>query len=110
MYRHHPPQAPDRWIDLRGKLGTGADLCVLPEHAVAALQLAPARTIQARGYDGMRMSRVTYLVHLQVAGFHFEGVEAVSSMREDILVGRNVLNHFVITLNSKELTFDLEDP
>lgn len=42
------PNTPDQWTDLRGKLDTGADLCVIPRHVVAEFQLTPVRPIQAR--------------------------------------------------------------
>jgi hypothetical protein len=30
--------------------------------------------------------------------------------RNDVLLGRNVLNRFVITLDGKALTFEMKDP
>jgi hypothetical protein len=37
-------------------------------------------------------------------------VEIAASPRQDVLLGRDVLNHFILTLNGKDLTFELRDP
>lgn len=63
-----------------------------------------------RGYDGTYSRRQVYYVRLTVAGFDLPSVRCIAADRTDVLLGRNVLNHFTITIDGKNLTFALEDP
>jgi len=92
------------------KLDTGAALTILPEKVVDALVLSPKSEAIIYGYDGIAAIRPLYYVNLKVAGHSLSSVRVSSSKRSDVLLGRDVLNHFVLTLNGKDLTFQLEDP
>jgi hypothetical protein len=52
----------------------------------------------------------TYLVIIEVEGYRLEGIEVIASPIKDHLLGRNVLNHFTITLKGKDLSFEIADP
>lgn len=95
---------------LRGKLDTGADVTVIPERLVAQLGMTPNGHIWLRGYDGTYSRRAVYYVRLAVEGFELPSVRCVAADRANILLGRNVLNRFVITLDGQKLTFDLQKP
>ncbi len=92
------------------KLDTGAALTILPQALVDALVLSPKGEATIYGYNGMAAIRPLYYVNLQVAGYSLSSVRVSSSKRSDILLGRDVLNHFILTLNGKDLTFELQDP
>lgn len=95
---------------VRAKLDTGAAGTVLPDVVVAALGLRPEGEALCYGYDRVPVWRPTYYVAIELAGYRIPIVEVVASPREDALLGRDVLNHFVITFNGKALTFELQDP
>jgi hypothetical protein len=80
---------------------------VLPERLIALLGLAPHREIWARSYDGSYSRRPVYFARLIFEGRTLPVVQCVAVNRETVLVGRNVLNHFVLTLNGPRLQFDL---
>jgi predicted aspartyl protease len=80
---------------LRGKLDTGADLTVIPEGLVAQLSISPKGRVWTRGYDGTYAQRALYYVRMVVEGFDVAAVRCVATNRTNVVVGRNVLNHFV---------------
>ncbi|MBI4641764.1 MAG: retroviral-like aspartic protease family protein [Candidatus Tectomicrobia bacterium] len=95
---------------LGGKLDSGADVTVIPERLMVLLGLTPKGRIWTRGYDGTYSRRPLYYVRLMVEGFDLLAVRCIAADRTDVLLGRNVLNRFIITLDGKNLTFELKDP
>ena len=85
-------------------------MSVLPQTAVADLALEPTGDILASGYDRRVALLPTYSVTFGIEDYTFQDIEITVSPRKDVLLGRDVLNYFILTLNGKDLTFDLKDP
>ena len=94
---------------LRGKMDTGADITVIPGKLVAPLGSRPKSRVWTRGYDGTYTQRPVYYVRLTVEGFVLPTVRCITTDRADVLLGRNVLNHYLIILDGKNLTFELKN-
>ena len=92
---------------LRGKLDSGADITVIPETWIAPLGLSPRASVWARSYDSAYSQRAVYYVRFSIEGHELSAVRCVAADRANVLVGRNVLNRFVITLDGKRLRFTL---
>ena len=92
---------------ISGKIDSGADLTVLPESLVAQLGLSANGRVWTRGFEGTYSHRLLYYVQMRVEGFNVPVVRCVASPRKDVLLGRNVLNRFVILLDGPNLTFSL---
>ena len=58
-------------------------------------------------FDGTFSQRPVYYVRITVEGYDLPVVRCIAADRLNVLVGRNVLNRFVITLDGRNLKFDL---
>ena len=92
---------------MRGKLDSGADITVIPEKFVAQPGLSANAFVWARSYDGSYSERAVYYVRCSIEGHELSAVRCLAADRADVLVGRNVLNRFLITLDGKRLRFTL---
>lgn len=95
---------------LSAKLDTGASMSVLPDEVVEQLRLPPRSEARFYAYDGSSSVRKTFLIELEMEEYHISPLEVTSSRRGDMLLGRDVLNQFIITFNGKDLTFEIIDP
>lgn len=106
IVRH--PRISDKFQPISAKLDTGADLSAIPQNVADNLELLAARTILAEAYDGTQTSVETYAIILEVAKARFRQLEVILIPEDYALLGRDVLNHFYISLNGPDLTFDLQ--
>jgi len=97
-------------VYLPGKVDTGAGITVIPERVVRDLVLPKAGEMLCQSYDGARIWHPVHYVDLDVAGYHLPYTKVVSTARTYVLLGRDVLNQFILTLDGKALVFDLRDP
>jgi hypothetical protein len=51
-----------------------------------------------------------YYVDVEIAGTLLRKIRAIGAVRYDVLVGRAALNKLRVTLNGKNLTFEVSDP
>lgn len=105
LVRH--PRQPDNCQQIRARLDTGADLSAIPQATAEALELLPARTILAEAYDGTQTRLRTFFIVLEVAQARFRRLEVILIPESYALLGRDVLNHFYVSLHGPDLTFDL---
>jgi predicted aspartyl protease len=86
-------------VAVEAKLDTGADLCAVPERHVAELDLPPVRTVRAAGFVGALHEAIVYRVDITLAGVELARVEALSTKRPYVILGRNVLQRLVLRVD-----------
>jgi len=91
----------------RGKLDYGADITVTPERVVSQLRLTSKGHCWVKGFEGSRARKPVFYVRLRVDAFDIVMVRCVAAERDDVLLGRNVLNRFVITLDGGILSYEM---
>lgn len=87
-------------ITLQVLIDTGSDTSMLP---IAVLRAVNARFIEKHRVIpvfGRAYAVDLYAVDIHLAGFHMPAVEVVALKGDDEpLIGRNVLNHLIVTLD-----------
>ncbi|GIL14954.1 MAG: hypothetical protein BroJett039_01270 [Chloroflexota bacterium] len=99
---------PEMTLTLPAQLDTGADLTLIPLAVADELQLPIESSIIVAGYDGAAVERRVCLVSLEIVDLLLAPVKVIVAPIDLIILGRDVLNHFNITLKGKELTFEMQ--
>ena len=97
-------------IEIEAKIDTGADITVLPQHAISELRLIPAGRVSVSSFNGREELKYTYFVNLHFNNFKFSMVEVIGAKRRNALLGRDVLNMLKTMLDGKTLSFEFLDP
>jgi predicted aspartyl protease len=96
-------------VESPAQIDTAADLTVIPSRLVEELQLDQLSEFPIVGVDGHMSVLPTFLVQLQIRELPPRVVEVLASSLEPyVLLGRDVLNHFRITLDGPNLVMDIE--
>ena len=103
-----PAHTATRQLD--GKIDSGADICAVPEGIIAELDLPPVRTVRAAGLAGVLAEATLFHVELEVAGHGFEHLEVLSTRRPYAIIGRNVLQRFVVKLDGPKAFLTMNAP
>jgi len=97
-------------VTLPGKLDSGADVCGVPDTLIAHLDITPVRASRAAGFAGDLREVIVYRIDIEVAGTSIQRVEALATRRPYVIVGRNVLKHFVLRLDGPKGELELRTP
>ena len=82
----------------------------MPVEILTALQIPKASSMSVESWDGSPTFVTTHIVTLGIADAHLDSIEVVAAQIPYAIPGRDVLNHFILTLNGKDLTFELQAP
>lgn len=96
-------------IDGKALIDSGAFKTVIPEDWVARLGLTPVRELETRGYKDEAQKHLAYFVKIAFKEHHFN-IEVLAVKRENILLGRDILNKLRLLLDGKSLNFEVTDP
>ncbi len=79
---------------------SGADGCLVPLTVLQDLNLRPIRRARMRGVSGIGQSVEVFLVALEIGPIIIKGIRVIGDGEgNELIIGRNVLNQFVVTLN-----------
>lgn len=100
-----PPRA-EPVVAAPALMDSGADLTVLPEELVRTLRLPQIGEVTVRGVEGVARRVPVYAAEVEVAGIR--RIVEVVGIRTNALLGRDVLNRMVITLNGPQQILRVE--
>ena len=93
------------------KVDTGADLTVIPDTLRDALNLKPCGRTLCRGALDQQAQQVpTYFIELSLDQNEFVQLEVLARPRDVLLLGRDVLNDFVLVADGPKEYFEIERP
>jgi predicted aspartyl protease len=88
-------------------LDTGAEVSVIPQQIVHELELSPYAEMVIEAFDGRRQRVNLYVVALEIAGTRLSLVRAIAYSTSYAILGRDVLNRFLTTLDGPHLSFEI---
>ncbi|MEW6679553.1 MAG: retropepsin-like aspartic protease [bacterium] len=96
-------------VVIEGIIESGAEMTVIPKWAIERLELSPVSMVEVRTWDG-RISKIPgYLINLSIGNLIIKNLEVVSFDQDIALLGRDVLNKFVITLDGKRGILEIKE-
>lgn len=104
-----PSFSPRSFLSYRAKVDSGAAMTVIPSSLIDQWKLKPFSVVFVRGYDGQTSTRLTYLIDLMIGNKKFAQLEVTLSLRTNVLLGRDVLNHLRIVLDGPRQTTEIYD-
>ena len=102
------PEEPQRRVQVDAQLDTAADISAIPARVVDEWNLEPVSEVTVTGYNAETETLPTYTVGLELPQAHIRRIEVISIPEPYVLLGRDVLNHFYISLNGPGLTFEMD--
>jgi hypothetical protein len=102
------PPAPVAKVILRAQseistvalLDSGADGTMIPHALLLRIGSEFARTFKMTGVTGRTERVELYFVEIQIGDLKIPGIKAVSTQfNNEVILGRDVLNHLIITLD-----------
>jgi predicted aspartyl protease len=91
-------QTPD--VTLSALVDSGADATMLPITALQSIGARYVETRQMRGIVGLAYPVDLYLVSIRIGVHPMPAVRVIAGVAEsEAIIGRDVLNHLVVTLN-----------
>lgn len=109
--RNYAPPAPIVNVTLHAQseistialLDSGADGTMIPYALLLRIGSKFARTYQMTGVTGRTERVELYFVDVAIGNLKISGIKAVASQfSNEVILGRDVLNHLIVTLNGIE--------
>jgi hypothetical protein len=98
-------------FDYSAKIDTGADITVVPAEVRSRIGVKPSEWSTSSGALGQAWKMIPlFCVRIRVAGGEWTKVTVTESPRDYVLLGRDILNQFILTAHGPAGWFELELP
>ena len=96
-------------LSVIGLIDSGSDVTMIPIDVLEAIKAQFIEKRQIRGVSGFSYSVDTYFVTVHIGPHTIYAIEVVALERGDeTLIGRDVLNHLIVTLNGLASVVEVE--
>ena len=94
--------------ELSAFVDTGADGTIIPVSYLAEFEIEPDSQRFLRSQWGDRRAVDAYLIDILIGSVHLSPIEIVTDeLGEEIIIGRNVLNKLVVTLDGPKRILEI---
>ncbi|MEK7441193.1 MAG: retroviral-like aspartic protease family protein [Chloroflexota bacterium] len=100
-------ESPPRYGDFRAKVDTGADMTVIPEAAVKALNLTVTDRLEVAGFDNRPTIVDVYALQIELPNGKRGKLKAFAFDEEYVLLGRDAINHLRLLFDGPALTLEI---
>jgi hypothetical protein len=107
MVEVYSPDDPTQRQQILAKLDTAADITVISAQVLDTLNAEVFSMQVVSGYESTPIAVSTYVVGIELPTARIRRIEVVPISEDYVLLGRDVLNLFYITLDGPDLTFEL---
>ena len=90
---------PSQSVKLLALVDSGADITFIPEKHLKAVKAESVRKGNVRGIWGNSQPADIYMIKMAIGPYEFFGVRVVGDKRGQTILGRNILNEVIVTLN-----------
>jgi hypothetical protein len=98
-------------LDYSAKLDTGADITVVPAEVRSRMSVKPSDWARSSGALGQTWKMIPlFCVRIRVVGGEWIKVTVMESPRDYVLLGRDILNQFILTAHGPAGWFELALP
>lgn len=80
-------------------IDSGADATMLPERILNQINATHIRSQTLRGITGHPVIVETYVVEVKIGDYSIPGIQAIASRTDEIIIGRDVLQHLIVKLD-----------
>lgn len=101
------PTRGDRSIELKALVDSGADVTLIPQRHLQAINARSSDFINVTGMLGIQQRFDTYRIVLRLAAFATRLTVIAGHDPDLIVIGRDVLNYLRITLNGPATTTEI---
>lgn len=91
-------------LQVNAELDTGADITSIPKDILKKIDIPAKGSEEITDYNGKKHKRKLYFICLEVNSKKFEQ-DVIETENDKILLGRDILNSFVLLLNGKRKFF-----
>lgn len=93
---------------LSALVDSGADFVIVPERILLRLRSEEANYIRLRGQWSETLEMALHVLDIEIEGRRFPSIDVVADDKEnEIILGRNLLNKLVITLNGPKQELEI---
>lgn len=104
------PETGQRSETLSAIIDSGADSSIIPEQNLRSIGLSPIRKVRMQGVTRISSYVNEYLVQMEFGPFQLSLVDVLAQKdAPEAIIGRDVLNHFIVTLNGLAASVEITD-
>lgn len=100
-------EKPDEQFTLEALIDSGSDGTFLPENVLRRLGSESVREAWVSGIGDIRYRAKMYITKVEIGPYEFWGARVVGDKQGRAILGRDILNQLVVTLNGLANTVDI---